>query len=135
MKKLHIEVDYSDKNFFAGTGEIGGAVLSTHKTFEGLKKEFAEALQFHIEGCIADGDKLPEWAVQGNYEIEYHLSAQALLHHFDGVLTREALSKVTGINAKQLGHYMSGHRHPRADKRRKIIEGIHSIGKEFISVV
>ncbi len=135
MNRLQVEVDFTDKNFCAGTGEIGGVVLVTHKTFEGLKKEFAEALQFHIEGCIADGDKLPEWAVKGEYEIEYSLSVQALLHHFDGILTREALSRVTGINAKQLGHYMSGHRKPRADKRRKIIEGMHNIGREFISVV
>ncbi len=135
MRKLQVEVDFTGKNFCAGTGEVGGAVISTHKTFEGLKKEFAETLQFHIQGCIADGDTLPEWAVNGDYEIEYNLSVQALLQHFDGVLTREALSKVTGINAKQLGHYMSGHRSPRQDKRSKIIEGIHRIGKEFISVV
>ena len=135
MYKLEVTVDFTGKNFSAGVGEVGGVVMATHKTLEGLKKEFAEALQFHIDGCIADGDQLPEWAVQGDYEIEYNLSVQALLHHFDGVLTREALSKVTGINAKQLGHYMSGHRHPRADKRRKIIEGLHNIGKEFIAVV
>jgi len=110
MYKLEVTVDFTDKNFCAGTGEVGGVVMATHKTLEGLKKEFAEALQFHIKGCIADGS--------GNYEIEYSLSVQALLHHFDGVLTRETLSKVTGINAKQLGHYMSGHRRPKADKTR-----------------
>jgi hypothetical protein len=135
MYKLEVTVDFTDKNFCAGTGEVGGVVMATHKTLEGLKKEFAKALQFHIKGCIADGDDLPEWVVSGNYEIEYSLSVQALLHHFDGVLTRETLSKVTGINAKQLGHYMSGHRRPKADKRRKIIEGVHKIGKELVSVV
>ncbi|MFV0269385.1 MAG: hypothetical protein ACK5HT_19865 [Draconibacterium sp.] len=135
MKKLQVEVDYSDKNYFAGTGEIGGVVMATHKTLEGLKDEFASALQFHIEGCVADGDELPEWATSGDYEIEFILSVQALLHHFNGVLTREALSRVTGINARQLGHYMSGYRQPREDKRLKIIEGIHQIGKELSSVV
>jgi len=50
--------------------------MATHKILAGLKNDVAEALQFHIEGCIADGDKLPEWAVSGNYEVEYNLSVK-----------------------------------------------------------
>lgn len=32
----------------------------SEKTLEELKKVFAESLQFHIEGCVSDGDQLPE---------------------------------------------------------------------------
>lgn len=66
---------------------------------------------------------------KGKYQLGFELSAQALLHKFDGVLTRAALSRITGINEKLLSHYMSGYRNPRPAQRQKIVEGIHKGGK------
>ena len=40
-------------------------------------------------------------------------------------------SRLTGINQKQLGHYMQGIRHPRKEQRARIIEGLHKLGKEL----
>ena len=62
-------------------------------------------------------------------------SIRALLHYFEGVLTRSAVSRVTGINERQLGHYITGHRKPRPEQRKKIVEGLHRISKEINSVV
>ncbi len=98
----------------------------SEKTLEELKKVFAESLQFHIEGCVSDGDQLPEWVVNGEYEIEYEYTTSALLQKFDGILTRSALARVTGIN---------GHRKPRHAQREKIISGFHKLAEEFQSVV
>ncbi len=135
MEKIKVTVDYTDKNYSAATADIGGVVLVTHKTLEGLKKAFDSSLKFHIEGCIADGDELPEWAVKGSYEAQYEYTVSALLQNLSGVLTRSAISRVTGINERQLGHYATGRSTPRARQRERIIDGIHRIGKEFMSVV
>ena len=132
MEKIKVQISWLD-NYGAGSNEVAGCV-ATHKTLEGVKKAYTESLVWHLEAMKADGDEIPE-TLQGDYELEFELNIRALLHYFDGILTRSALARVTGINERQLGHYTTGHRIPRPAQRIKIIEGIHRIGTEFNSVV
>ena len=132
MEKIKVQVSWLD-NYGAGSKVVAGCV-ATHKTLEGVKKAYAESLGWHLEAMKADGDEIPK-TLQGDYELEFELNIRALLHYFDGILTRSALARVTGINERQLGHYTTGHRNPRPAQRIKIIEGIHRIGIEFNSVV
>lgn len=134
MQKIKILVGWEEKNYSA-VAEVNGVVVVTHKNFEMLKEEFAQALAFHIEESIKDGDELPQALKEGDYTLEYELQISALLHIYDGILTRAALAKVTGINQRQLGHYAQGIRTPRPQQREKIIQGFHKLGQEFLSVV
>ena len=104
MKKIKVLISWSGDNYCADavSNDINGVVLVTASTLEGVKKEFKSALQFHIEGSIADGDKLPEWLVSGKYELDYVLEISALLHSLDGILTRSAIARVSGINERQI---------------------------------
>jgi hypothetical protein len=95
---------------------------------------YIEVLEFHLEGLDADGDEIPA-VMQGKYRLDFVLNVMALLHYFEGVLTRSALSRLTGINERQWGHYITGHRKPRPEQRKKIVEGLRRIGKEINSVV
>jgi predicted RNase H-like HicB family nuclease len=138
MEKIKVSVGWGDKNYSATTNDydrLNGIIIATGNTFEKLQKEFESALKFHIEGCAADGDSLSEWLLSGDYEIEYELTISALLHRLDGILTRSAIARISGINERQLGHYASGLRNPRAEKRKQIINGIHQISRELASVV
>lgn len=123
-KQVKVLVGWSGDNYSAGTGEVDGIVLVTAKDLEKVKAEFEDAFRFHIE----DNDSID------NYELVYDLEISAILHELDGVLTRAALSRVTGINEKQLGHYINGLKKPRPAKRQQIIEGIHSIGRRILAV-
>jgi predicted RNase H-like HicB family nuclease len=124
-KDINIVISWSGDNYCAGTGEIEGVVVATSKTIDGVKKEFEDAFEFHIEA---------EDSIE-NYTLNYQLQTSALLRKLDGFVTRAALSRVTGINEQQLSHYITGHRNPRQKQREKIIEGIHKIGYELINVV
>jgi hypothetical protein len=137
MEKIQVKIGWSGKNYscVADDAALNGIVVDTNKTLEGLKKDFRESLQFHIEGCVLDGDILPEWLLSGDYEPEYVLEASALLHSLDGILTRSAIARVTGINQRQLGHYAAGAKKPRPRQREKIVRGIHAISRELASVV
>jgi len=137
MEKINVAIGWSGKNYSASAqgDELNGVIISTHKTLEGVKNEFNSALQFHIEGCLQDGDILPDWLVSGKYVLDYVLSISALLHSLDGLLTRSAVARVSGINERQIGHYASGHKTPRPQQREKIINGIHTISRELASVV
>jgi predicted RNase H-like HicB family nuclease len=132
MRKIKVQVSWLE-NYGACSEEVLGCV-ATHKSLEGVKASFSQSLDWHIEAMKADGDEIPE-ILRDGFELEYELNTQALLHYLEGVLTRSALARITGINERQLGHYATGHRNPRLAQRNKIVEGIRRIGNEFNSVV
>jgi predicted RNase H-like HicB family nuclease len=131
MKTIKVLIEWSGDNFSAGSGEINGMVFATGKTLAQVKDAFAEAFQFHIEESVADGDKLPSYITEGKFKFDYELLASAMLHLADGLITRSALSRVTGINEKQLSHYLTGHRKARPEGNRKIADGILSINRQI----
>jgi len=136
MQKIDVKIGWSGENFscIADDAALNGIVMATCETLEGLKKQFQESLQFHIEGCIQDGDQLPEWLINGQYNLNFILEISALLHSFDGILTRSAIARASGINEEQLEYYASGRRTPRPQQKKKIINAFHSIGRELVSV-
>lgn len=72
MEKIKVNIDWCDKNFCAAIVDerIGGSIVATHSSYEGVLVALREAIAFHVEGCLADGDVLPAWFVNGAYELE-----------------------------------------------------------------
>ena len=132
MGKIKVQVSWYN-NYGACSDQILGCV-ATHKTLDGVKKAYVESLGWHLEAMRADEDEIPK-VLQSDYELEFELNTLAILHYFNGILTRSALARVTGINERLLGHYATGHRNPRPAQRQRIIDGIRKIGAEFNSVV
>ena len=133
--KLEIEVNWTGKNFCCGwSDEDAGTVVVTAKTLRQLKQDFEESLRLHIEGCVADGDTLPAWLINGDYRLEYMLDTAALLRAAESYTTMAAISRVSGINQKQLSHYANGLKQPRPMQRAKIIAGLHEIGSHFMAL-
>ena len=118
-------------NYSASSAQIPGCLVSHDGTFEEFKKYWVESVKFHVE-CMQPNE-IPE-CLKGEYEFEYEMTVKALLHYYDGILTRAALSRITGINQRQLGHYMTGVRNPRNDKRQMIISGLHTFGRNLLSI-
>lgn len=133
--KIKVSIGWTETNYsgIAEGPEVGGVVIDTHTDHNMLLKSFKETMEFHVEGL--DKGDVPAWLLSGDYELEYHYTTAALLHKYEGILTRSALAKVTGINQRQLGHYATGHRKPRPAQRQKIVDAIRRIGEEFISVL
>ena len=136
MEKIKVDVQWCDKNFGASLGDnVPGAVVLTAKTFEELKREVPETLHFHVEGMIADGEDVPQWLRDGDYEFEYNLlDVATMLRAYEPYYTLAALSHATGINQHQLFHYANGLKHPRPQQRQRIVEGMHEIGRQLLAV-
>ncbi len=134
MEKVNIHIEWAEKNFTAFCDEIGGVVFSTHEKLDTLLQEFKEAFDFHIESCAEDGDDIPQDIINGNYEFVYDYSTAALLHKYDGTISRVAVARATGINERQIGHYAMGTKHPRPATKQKIREGLHKLGRDLLSV-
>ncbi len=134
MEKIKVNIGWSGENYCAGI-EFMGVVVVTNKSLPKLIAEIATAFEFHVEGCAADGDAVPAEILAGNYEYDYQYEISALIHKFDGIISRAAIARATGINERQIGHYASGLHNPRPEQRKRIVEGIHHIGQELIAVV
>lgn len=137
MEKIKVNVQWCDTNFGASLGDnVPGAVVLTANTFEELQREISETLRFHVEGMLEDGDDVPQWLVDGDYEFEYNfLDAVSLLRAYTPFLSLAAISRASGINQHQLSHYANQLKHPRPQQRQRIVDGIHKIGRELLAVV
>lgn len=137
MEKIKVKVDWCNKNFGAVTEDdaLCGMVIATSKSYDGLMAELSDAVRQHVEGLLQDGEVVPEWLAVGDYEFDVELGIAALLRKCEQFTSLAAIARVSGINQQQLSHYASGMRVPRIEQRRRIIDGLHRIGKEFMEVV
>ena len=74
MEKIIVDVAWCERNYGGSLGSnVPGAVVFTAPTFETLQKEAKESLEFHIEGLMENGEDVPEWLKNGDYEFEYNI--------------------------------------------------------------
>lgn len=135
MEVINVSVYWNEDNYECGWAMPDvGCVVATHKTLEGVKVEFAEALCEHINCMLSDGEELPIWLVNRDYSIIYNLEVSAILRDAEQYTTMAAISRVSGINQKQLSHYANSVKKPRREQRERIIEALHTIGKTFLAI-
>jgi toxin-antitoxin system, antitoxin component, hicB family len=132
MEKVTVEIVYSGNNFGAHVPVLPGCV-ATGSTFNEVKKNIKEAIEFHVEGSLEDNDPIPDVFTK-EYDIVYKLSPEALLNAYSNIFTKAALSRITGINERQLWHYAAGVRKPRPAQMRRIEEGIHHLADELKAI-
>ena len=135
METITVEIHWEDKNYACAWAMEGiGAVIATNKALDGLKAAFAESMREHVACLVADGDDVPQWLANGDYQINYTLHTSALLREAENYTTMAAISRATGINQKQLSHYASSVKNPRPEQRKRIVDGLHLIGQKFLSL-
>ena len=99
-----------------------------------FKQEFAEALDFHLEGMEEYGDPLPQWAVDRDYEIEYSMTVSALLHRALEYTTLEAISRASGLKRSALKRYANCDVCPREAQREKIVAALKKISADLMTL-
>ena len=72
--------------------------------------------------------------LKGNYELVYRFDTVSLLNYYKNIFTHAALERMTGINQKQIQHYSSGLKKPRAAQAKKIEHAFHQLGNELLAV-
>lgn len=102
-------------------------------TIDSAKQDAQDVLDFYIETLNKVGKPVPA-ILQEEYELLFEFDVEALLKYIDGVVTKTAIAKVSGINAAQLSQYSSGSKKPRKAQRDKIISALHQIGNDLIAV-
>jgi len=131
-KIVTVTVEKASKNFSAYIEELPGCI-TTGKNIQELEANMREAVKGHLEVCKEYGDKVPK-VFEGHFQLVFRFAPAALLALYSGVFTKAALERITGINQRQLWHYASGEKKPRAVQKKRIEAGLHKLGKELMSI-
>lgn len=71
MEKILVEIYFAENNYSAHVQLLQGCV-STGRTIEEIKMNITEAVQFHLEGIMEDGDEIPV-EFRNGYVLEFVL--------------------------------------------------------------
>jgi len=128
METLKIIIEKSSDSFGAYAENIEG-IYGAGDTLTEVKQSIKDAIK------TFDEKDMPE-ILKRDFELElvFVFDTQSFLAYYGHILTRAALSRLTGINEKQLGHYIQGLHKPRKDKAKKIEKALHGLGQELLSV-
>jgi predicted RNase H-like HicB family nuclease len=132
MKTIKVILEAGKDGYGVSFDEIPN-VFGFGESIEDAKADAEAALNGFIEVLKKTGKPVPQ-ILQGEYQLDFELDTEALLKHIEGIVTKTALAKASGINPAQLTHYSSGLKKPRKEQREKIINGLHKLAKELLSV-
>ncbi|GHT33678.1 hypothetical protein AGMMS49574_19820 [Bacteroidia bacterium] len=133
MKTIKVILEAGKDGYGVSFPEIEN-VFGFGESIEDAKEDAQKVLDFYIEILNKNGKSLPEILQGEEYQLDFELDTEALLKHIEGIVTKTALAKASGINSAQLTHYSSGLKKPRKEQREKIINGLHKLAQELLSV-
>ena len=125
MKTIKVFVERaSDGNFSAYMPEqsLSFGVIGEGKTAVDAMNDFMNV----VNDYVSDGETLPPGA-----EFAFCYDVPSFLAYYKNKITLTGLGTLTGINPKQLNHYVTGVRKPSPRTVKKIEKSLHEFGKEL----
>jgi len=132
MKKVTIIIERAENNFSAYVREVDGIAV-TGDSIDAIKTSMIKAISEYVDMCH-ELNMEPPAEFSDDYELSFELDIRSLLTIYEGIFTKSALERLTGINQKQLWHYAHGESVPRLAQRQKIETALHRLGYELISI-
>lgn len=132
MTQITVIIEQTENNYAAYIEGIDGIVTTGHSVDE-IKQNMIEAIDLYVETCKEMGLEIPE-ELLGDYNLNFKMDTRCVLAFYYGIFTKAGLSRLTGINQKQLWHYASGVSNPRPAQKVKIENALHKLGEELLSV-
>ena len=133
MEKVIVNVAKTPEGYCASIDILPGWVLGMSGSFDEFKIELQDSIDIFVEWAKEDNDEYPN-VFDGEYYFEYKFNVESLLSYYNGIFNSSALSRLTGISRKELGLYVHGRSRPEQAQKTKIIEALHRIGNELITV-
>ena len=132
---IRVDVSWCENKFSASFGvSAPKAVMLTADRFEDLQQKVENALDDCIKRKVANGDKVPRWLEDKEYELEFKfLDVTSLLKAYSPFLSLATISRVAGINQNLLSQYANGLKMARPYQLKRIIGAIQTIGKELVA--
>ncbi|MBQ6308146.1 MAG: helix-turn-helix transcriptional regulator [Bacteroidales bacterium] len=133
MEKVIISTSKTENGFSASCELLPGWVVAFTGNFSEFVNYVQESIDFYVDCAQTDHEPYPA-VFDTSYQLLFKMDIQSLLYCYDKILTRAALSRMTGINQRQLGHYICGRSKPRKPQSEKIVNALHALGKELQAI-
>ena len=88
-----------------------------------------EAIELYLED-----NPNPCEVLSGEFELKFKIDAANFINYYSSSFTKAALSRITGINERQLWRYAAGVHKPRRRQLEKIQKGIQSLSRELSAI-
>lgn len=125
--KIKVIIERSSDGLYCCTPEnskLKTGLLGCGNTVEEAKADFFE--------CYEEAKEM--FGEYSNLNFEFAYDVASFLQTFSKKLSLTGLQAITGINRKQLNHYVTGHRRPKQATVEKIEKGIRKFEKELSQV-
>ena len=123
-KKIMIVVT-KEKAGYSATTNIGDNFICTEAaTFEKLKERILEAVNFTFEDV--------DIAYSLN-DLKFEFDLESFFDFYK-VINAKALSERIGMNQSLLAQYIKGIKKPSPTQTKRILQGVHEIGRELTEV-
>ena len=127
MKTVEVIVEYAGKNLSAYIE--GAPVITVGNDMREIEENMKEAIELYLED-----NPNPCELLSGELELKFQVDAATFINYYSNIFTKAALSRITGINERQLWHYAAGVHKPRRQQLEKIQKGIQALTKELSSI-
>ncbi len=132
MEKVKVVVEKSSYGFSAymdsGDEKLDYGIIGEGKTAQEAVADFKDAYEDMKEYYESEGKVFIE------AEFEFYFDAASFIQYYAYAFSLAGLQRITGINQKQLGHYVSGFRKPSTKTVKKIEDSIKKFTKELSAV-
>ena len=111
----------------------GAPVITVGNDVKEIEKNMKEAVELYLESC-KEMNIAPVEILQGEFTLKFKIDAATFINYYSSIFTKAALSRITGINERQLWHYAAGVHKPRKQQLEKIQKGINALTEELAAI-
>ena len=127
MRVVEVIVEHVGKNLSAYITDA--PIITVGSDIKEIEENIQSAIEFYLED-----NPSPCEVLSGEFELRYKIDVSTFINYYSGIFTKAALSRITGINERQLWHYAAGVHKPRRAQLEKIQRGISSLTKELAAI-
>lgn len=131
MKTVEVIVEHAGNNLSAYID--GAPVIVVGNDVKEIEKNMKEAVELYLESC-KEMNFIPVEVLRGEFALKFKIDAATFINYYSNIFTKAALSRITGINERQLWHYAAGVHKPRKQQLEKIQKGINSLTEELAAI-
>ncbi|MBR5925247.1 MAG: helix-turn-helix transcriptional regulator [Bacteroidales bacterium] len=108
--------------------EVPFGLNGTGRTVEEAKKDFLDAYKDIVELMAEEGRQYDE------LEFNYHYDIPSFLEYYAYALSLASLERISGINQRQLSHYINGTSKPRKSTVERFRKNLKAFAEDLQSV-
>ena len=131
MKTVEVIVEHAGNNLSAYIE--GAPVITVGNDVKEIEKNMKEAVELYLDSC-QEMNIAPVEVLQGEFTLKFKIDAATFINYYSSIFTKAALSRITGINERQLWHYAAGVHKPRKQQLEKIQKGINALTEELAAI-